>query len=312
MNKPEPAHKPFDTAAADELLGNPVAVDDAVLARAIDESTCSALAFELYKEATTVIVVAAHLAGTTDGVLPRNQAICVGLLVRIGKFMAAVMQLSAEDNRREVVLSLNRSILESAVNLRFLLTKNSADMFDAFVKATLGPERELYDVIQNNISARDGKRLPIEERMLGSIERVVRLSGMTIDKVSPKRQEWGGSLRDRLKAIGEETYYLFVQRIPSHAVHGSWVDLLLHHLDEKEDGFVPDSEWKGVDARLFNPIALLVLKAAGQYLKQSYGDAPQTEALRARIVDLGKRISRADAAHEQWMQNRTAEPAKDT
>jgi hypothetical protein len=296
--------KPFDIDAANESLGRPVPADDETLSRAIDESKCSALAVELYKEAATVIVVEAHLAVNGDGVLLRNQAICVGLLVRVAKFMTAVMQLSAQDDRREVVLSLNRSILESAVNLRFLLAKNSPDVFDSFVKAPLGPERELFDVIQANITARGGEQWPIEKRMLGSIERIVRLSGMTIDEISPKRQEWGGSLRDRMKAIGEDYNYLYVQRIPSHAVHGSWVDILLHHLDEQDGGFIPDSEWKGVDARLLNPIALLVLKAGGQYLEQFFGETTETAIIRTRIVDLAERISKADAAHEQWMRKR--------
>lgn len=51
------------------------------------------------------------------------------------------------------------------------------------------------------------------------------------------------TVRERMKAIDEEYLYLVVQRIPSHAVHGSWVDLLLHHLDEHGGGFAPDSQW---------------------------------------------------------------------
>jgi len=58
--------------------------------------------------------------------------------------------------------------------------------------------------------------------------------------VSPKRQEWGGSLRDRLKALDLEDLYVSLQRIPSHAVHGTWVDLALHHLEEKVGGFTPE------------------------------------------------------------------------
>jgi hypothetical protein len=78
------------------------------------------LAFELYKEAVSVVNLASHLLdddAAKNGGWPRNQAICAGLLVRITKFMTVVTQLSAGRNRAEVVTALNRSILETAVNL---------------------------------------------------------------------------------------------------------------------------------------------------------------------------------------------------
>jgi hypothetical protein len=309
MTPPEHADMmPFDDSAALELLGEPVSIDEAILARAIAENRCSALAFDLYKEALTVVIVASHISTNEGGGFKRSQAICVGLMVRIAKFMTTVLQLTAGGDRREVVLALSRSILESAVNLRFLLHKNRFEVFDAFVRTSLAPERELFDVIKSNIADRGGTELPIETRMLDSIEKLARLSGLSIKDVSPKRQEWAGSLRDRMKAIGEDYMYLFSQRLPSHAVHGSWVDLLLHHLDDQGDAFVPDSEWKGVDARLLNPIALVVLQSVEAYLEQFYGTSPDVQVIRRRLVDLNQRISKADQAHETWMQGHSSPP----
>jgi hypothetical protein len=76
--------------------------------------------------------------------------------------------------------------------------------------------------------------------MLRSIDRVARLGGLRIEDISPKRQEWGGSLKDRLRALDMEVLYVNRQRIPSHAVLGTWVDLALHHLQEKSNGFTPE------------------------------------------------------------------------
>src|SRR3989304_1834501 len=131
-------------------------------------------------------------------------------------------------------------ILESSTNLRFRLLKDEERFYDQFVEMSLGPERELYDVIQNNIKARSGVHLPIEDRMLRSIDRVCRLSGVTIEDVPVRAGDWGGGFRERLRALGEEGAYVLLMRIPSHAVHGTWVDLLLHHVEEKGDGFVPN------------------------------------------------------------------------
>jgi hypothetical protein len=108
----------------------------------------------------SVVNLVGHIlnsTGASDGGWPRNQAICAGLLVRIAKFMLVVVQLGAKGDRAEVVAALKRSILESAINLEFLARSNDDKFFDQFVKLSLGPERELYDLIQSNIAARSGE-----------------------------------------------------------------------------------------------------------------------------------------------------------
>jgi hypothetical protein len=57
--------------------------------------------------------------------------------------------------------------MESAINLEFLASKNDDKYFDQFVKFSLGPERELYDIIEANVAARGGEVWPIEQRMFG-------------------------------------------------------------------------------------------------------------------------------------------------
>src|SRR5205823_14501044 len=87
--------------------------------------------------------------------LERNQAICSGLLVRIVKFMRGSLAiLSHGDDLGEVILTHLRCIGESAINVRFLILKNDDSLFDQFVKVSLGPERELYDIIKKNITQR--------------------------------------------------------------------------------------------------------------------------------------------------------------
>lgn len=264
------------------------------------------LVFELYKEAVTVLNLAAHLlddAANVKGGWPRNQAICAGLIVRISKFMLVVTQLSAKRDRADVVFALNRSILESAVNLEFLLTKNADAVFDQFVKFSLGPERELYDMIQAKIGERGGEVLPIEKRMLDSINGVCKRSGVKIEEVKQKYGDWGGGVKERLKALKKEEEYVAVQRLPSHAVHGTWVDLCMRHLeyDAKADVFLPDNSFTNVDARLLGPIATFVLQPTKLYLERFFSQVPDIAKLLERIKDLENRILEADAAHEKLM-----------
>ena len=100
-----------------------------------DPEKINAIAFELYKESLSVVDLVAHLLDETASVKggwPRNQAICAGLMVRISKFMLVVTQLSATGDRAEVINVLNRSILESAINMEFLVRTKDEKFFDQF------------------------------------------------------------------------------------------------------------------------------------------------------------------------------------
>ena len=292
-----------------ELLQEKTEVTDEILQKYAEEGRLSELAFELYKEVGRLLSVSAfsYVADKpSEIILKRDQAICIGLLIRITKFMTAVVQLVAGDTERfEVVMALNRSILESALNLQFLLLKNEGRFYDQFVKFSLAPERELYDQIVREIRDRGGVELPIETRMLASIQRTCKESGVNIDEINPKFRDWGGGVKNRLKALNQEDAYVSLQRIPSHAVHGTWVDLLLNHLEAKEGGFSPKPTWTHVDARLLAPVSVYVLEAAREYIKMFVGELPEVMPLYARMNDLKERIFKVNEAHELWLQNKS-------
>jgi hypothetical protein len=181
--------------------------------------------------------------------------------------------------------------------LRYLVTKHDEGVYSQFVASSLGPERELYDTINRAVEDR-GAMLPIEKRMLKSIESTCRASAVRIEDAKPKYGDWGGGLRARLKAIDLETSYLGIQRIPSHAVHGSWVDLVMNHLKEKDRRFEPDSSWRHVDARLLSPVALFVLGSVGVYFDRFLSELPEAQPLLIRTIDLHERTKALDGWHE--------------
>jgi hypothetical protein len=183
---------PVDQEIFDEWVGPAVDVKPIHNCKTLHES--GGISFELYKEACSVVVFAAHLLDETaaaQGGFARNQAICAGLMVKISKFMVAVIQLSTGDDRGEIVLALNRIIFESAISLEFLVRSTDDKYFDQFVDFSLGPERELYDQIQTNIGARNGEILPIEKRLLDSISKTCAASGLKIEEVHKGHRDWG-------------------------------------------------------------------------------------------------------------------------
>jgi len=279
-------------------------VDTSSIKSETDINKLDALIFELYKEAMRVLSVVSHLLDESDAArngFSRNQAICSGLIIRIVKFMLAVAELSHGGERGEVVQALSRSIMESAINLEFLVSTNEEKYFNQFVEFSLGPERDLFDRIEANIAARNGEVWPIEQRMLDSINNLCSHSGMKIENVDRKPRNWGGNLKERLKVLGKEHQYVMIQRIPSHAVHGSWVDLFMHHLKKgaEPNVFAPNPKWSGVDARLFGPIAMLVLDGTKPYVGRFFSSIPESQTILERIDDLQNRIVDVGHAHEK-------------
>ena len=143
--------------------------------------------------------------------------------------------------------------------------------------------------------------------MLKSIGRVCRASGIAITEVEPKMRDWGGGVRTRLIALGEGETYVAQQRGPSHAVHGTWVDLVQHHLTVVEGGFQPDPTWSRVDSRLMLPVCVLVLAAAHAYIDAFFPPLPELEPLFERMNDLEARIRGVDKAHEAWFGSKRAD-----
>jgi len=137
--------------------------------------------------------------------------------------------------------------------------------------------------------------------MLSSIDDVCLMSGVKIENVEQKHKDWAGNVRVRLQAVGKEKQYVAMMRMPSHAVHGSWVDLYKNHLavDKRSGLFSPKSNFSDVDERLLGPIAFLVLDATAPYLLRYFSDVPETGLLLTRMADLVNRIVVVGDAHER-------------
>ena len=290
-------------ANIENLVGPPIEVTDTLLERCREKGQFGPLTFELYKETAGLVCVSsgAYFApAELEMKLGRNQAICAGLLVRISKYMLSVIKLSADIEHGETVESLNRCIIESTVNLQYLLLKDEGAIYDRFVKKSLVAERELYDMIQENVQSRGGDQFAIEQSMLKSIANTCQQSGIDVEDIDPKPGSWGGSFRDKLTALGFDwTGYTALERIPSHAVHGDWVDLVLNHLFWKEDGFELNFDHLTTDGELLTPVGLFAIEAARQYLDK-YFARDIAYPLHDRLGSVQARLMKVETSRADW------------
>jgi hypothetical protein len=203
---------------SDSLLkgfGPPFPIDSKALAACNTADDFTSLSFELYKEVGLMTTASASCYVSLPGephVMPRNQAICAGLLIRVAKFISAIVVLTATQESREVTMALMRCIMDTSVTIRFLILKNDAAIYDEFVRRGLSPEAELFDLVKRNIATRGGESQPIERRLLKTITDLTVASELMIDDIPRHHRDWGGGLRKRLVALGIKDSYAGSQR----------------------------------------------------------------------------------------------------
>ena len=285
----------------EKLLGPAVQVNDEVIRACQDRNEFGGLSFDLFREATGLAWVTCNAYYETgDGpTMNRNQAVCAGFLSRISKIMVSVAKLSSGEEHGEVVQILNRCILESSVDLQYLLLKDDDAVYERFVKFGLKGERELYDIIQKNITNRNGQDLEIERDMLLSIARTCEHSGMKIEEIDPKAGSWGGSYRDRMTEIGLGEGYPIFQGMTSQAVHGSWSDLIRNYLNKSDTGYEPKPDHTQTEGKLFGPTAFFATNAAKVYIDRFFGSR-EAEPLVHRLDDLQQRLALVENSRPGW------------
>ena len=285
----------------EEMLGPAVQVNDEVIRACQERDEFRGLSFALFKEAAGTVWVTcnAYYDEGNGPTILRNQAVCLGLLSRISKLMASVLKLSSEVEHGETVQILYRCIPESSIDLQYLLKKDDDTVYEKFVKAGLKAERELHDIIQGNITNRNGQELEIERDMLRSIIRTCEDSGVKIEEINPRAGSWGGSYRDRMKEIGLAEGYPFFQGMSSQAVHGSWSDLVRNYLNKSETGYEPKADHTQTEGKFFGPTALFATNAAKVYIGRFF-DPREAEPLVHRLDDLQRRMALVEASRPGW------------
>src|SRR5207237_1848074 len=115
--------------------------------------------------------------------------------------------------------------------------------------------------------------------------------------------EWGENMRVRLRALESEELYASY-RIGSHAIHGTWVDLVVSHLDCNDGDYAAEFAYDLSDSRLLSPMARITMDAVVAYAPNVLREA-ELAILHERINDLWRRSEAVSVAYENWMNEPT-------
>lgn len=283
-----------------------VEVSPKELAEFTDEEEFTGLSVDLMIEQGSWTCLAASLLPGDTRKWDRDQAILGGLLVRSYKLSSALLDQTCQ-HRRETTFVLGRLAVECMINIQYLVSKDSKEIYQAYVVDSLRHEKKLMDVIRTNIEGRGGDVLPIEARMLGSINKSFRKSGIRPEEVTKEAAKpWKDvNLYERANAVGLGQAYLGLFGGPSHNVHGSWQDLLEYHLHHDGEGFTPELEWHRPRPQMLFALATIGVTTLQMYLQHFAGDS--ADAVVRTLEDLRYRIQVADHAHEAFLSARQPE-----
>ena len=280
---------------------NRTTVDQAELSSFVSENQHYGVAFNLFRETAGCVCI---LASTTVGPEPTwniGQAVLGGHLVRMFKLMKFVMEESIE--RRDEMLSvLVRLLAECVINLRYLIRNNSTELIHSYLAYSLRHEKDLADLIRKNVLDRNGIELPIEVRMLRSIQRTFDKSLFPEESLPQKKlRNWGDkNLFEKAKDVDLGDAYLAIFGGPSRNVHGGWHDLLQYHLECESPGvFKPNLEFNRPRPQAVYSLTHLISETLLGYTELL--GHPSLEPVHDRITDIAGRNQLASDSHERYL-----------
>lgn len=280
-----------------------VEVSEEALAEFSSEHDFNGIAVSLMVEYGSWVCIAASLLPGETRKWTRNQAIIGGLLVRSYKLTSALLDQTCQ-HRREITFVLGRLAYECMINVLYLIEHGTDELFQAYVVDALRHERKLRDRITTNIADRSGTLMPIEERMLRSIDKTFAVSGLKPEDVTKQMAKpWKDvDLFQRADKVGLGDSYLGFFGGPSHHVHGSWFDLIEYHLNDDGDGFTPELAWHPPRPQMLLALCKVGILTLQTYLQHFAGD--DAEGVLEKLDDLRERIGLVDVAHERYLSAR--------
>jgi hypothetical protein len=283
----------------DEIKRTPV--DPIALGASTKEYEHGVVAFDLLREASQWSIALGNVMPSEADAWSLTEAVIGGHFVRLAKLLRAFLQ-QTRDSYAELAWVTSRLVAECVINAMYLMAHPTGQVIRSYLFQSLYHDRELLETIQRNTEARGGEQLPIEERMLASIDRTFTNVGMLPEDVPAKRvQNWDGkTLRQKAESLGMAVVYQVSIGAVSRNVHGSWSDLTQHHLTVLEPGrFQPRFDEVRVRPQLILAMALLAVVACREYLRHL--DDAGTADLQERTNELERRIRAADVLHEEFV-----------
>jgi hypothetical protein len=263
------------------------------------------LGVELFKEIAVLgAPIACSIHKDEDGnTIPfdMDTAPIVGNLVRYTKLSNALLEQFVQ-KRTETATIIFRCLAETFVNLKYFINYKDAHTTRHYIKKSLVLEKDLIEIIKRNVSDA-GQSKAIEDRMIKSITKTFKISKFEFEQVN-NSIKWDAKIKAKIKEILHPDFYVLIYGTASHAVHGNWQDLIIHHLDEYEDGFLPKANWTYPTLQMIESATAISCNLWHDYISNVQDHGDERDKLLAHIMDIRNRCKKLGEAHEEFKQSK--------
>jgi hypothetical protein len=280
--------------ATDDFLPEPPTFSDELIEQCTQSRDFRPILFEWYKFVGILCNTVACISPDSPAlrrIPPVHYAVLIGLLNRCSRLMLSNVRLSVTRKYGETTQLLDRSISETAVKVQWLCHKDSLNnRFVRYLADGLKKDLILKKHIEENIENRNGSILVIEQRMLDSIQECINLNGLSDQDVNDTK-----GLPSFLQMCKDlefsDLFYTAIQRMGSHAVHGTWSDLVFNYLrHENGQRFYPrDHEVDTQDVQYIG-VTRLVLAAMKRFLDYVVSDVSGMNEFISALKDIDEKL----------------------
>ena len=277
----------------DYFFKNKPSFSDEEIARCKEKNNFISIAFEWSKYLAVVCNKLASISRDSPGAHSRPElqyVIVQGLLNRNSRLMYSMIYLGRENKFDETIRILARCQQETLLTVQWLVKYADKDSFRRYLRKGLEGDEELWAFLEGEIEKRDGKTLVMEERMLNSIKRSFNTAEITRDEL--KQIKGMPSFRQICEQLGyNDMAYVSVMRIGSHAVHGTWSDLLFSYIEQVEGRFqLRDNDRTSPSENFYTTANFFTISTLKSYISFILTPDPQTTAIIDKLDSIGKEV----------------------
>src|SRR5699024_3003823 len=166
------------------------------------------VSIDLLIEVGSYITLLVNLYDNNEFTWNDDQAVIGGNLVRLYKLIFGVLD-NVCDQKGEFVQIFTRLAFECIVNTRYLIKNYDEKTIISYKLNSIKTYKRLYTEIKSLIAERNNMVLPIEHRMMSSIENLFAKSNIDLDMDHKTERNWGNkNFFEKTKSLGLDKLYL--------------------------------------------------------------------------------------------------------
>lgn len=212
--------------------------------------------------------------------------------------MRSMLRALSDGHGGDQQMQLMRQFLDSASALAYFLeAPGDESRIKAYLCDSLITEREFLANVAQQIKARGGQKLPIEERIERSIARTLDRAGVKVEEIPARGKIGWPNAEQRLALLGPTAYSAY--RTGSSGIHGAWNDLERNHLEYRDSSFVPLYDAADPRPQPMLAMALLCVSIAKNYVEKRFPELASSYSARAeRYLE---KLREVDKQHEEYL-----------